>query len=329
MANQFGLGFDSTKKQKEDKPTNPTIQTRGIGSPSPLSPTPIYDATTNAIAGAMKILPVEARTWFRGVVPPLMDTILKRPRPKSEDQYPIGGENFTDSDIKNIDSAINSARTVGTKKDIKDFLDFTLQYLQDEGLPEKDVVDYNKQKNKGLVSYGNYFGVPKDIVTSNNPIMDTLGSFGYEVLPDGKIRVFDKYDSRNERLEKHLNKLNKEKETQDPLSVLWKQLKFSIKEDYLNRLKKEPSFLKELFTKPHSFFADLAQVIMNVVAENESTAKPIDFIYDPKTLEKYPTPIDSITGRRPKFGDMSKQNKKAEEVKKSAKNKNTKGKGKV
>lgn len=304
VVNKFGMGFDALEEIKNKMPSKPVDEpvkpTKGSGAASPF-----YDVTTNAIAEVMKILPTETRTWLRGVVPPLVDTVFNNPTPPSEQQYPIGGENFTISDVKNIDSAVRSAMT-------------------------KD-----KQKNKGSVGYGDYKkiqGKDDDFFSFkwDNPIAQTLGAFGYEVLPDGKIRVFDKYDSRNERTKQYLNKLNKEKETQHPLSLLWRDLKETIKENHWDAVKERPlAYFKELFTDPKNLFSDLAQITMNVVAENESTAKPVDFIYDPKTLKTYPTPIDEKTKLRPRFGDLSEQNNKIKKVKKSVKNKNVKGKGKV
>lgn len=307
VANKLGLGLNALEELQNKLPSKPVSSGLPISvmpidkftTPSNnLEPSPLYNATTDVIADGMRaLIPVKARTWLRGTVPPLIDAFTGNTTPPSDEQYPIGPENFTRGDIQNIDQTVQRAR----------------KRIQDNDRTVQRARKRTGGSNQGQTNYADYTKTTSkedpNIWEWDNPISNTLGAFSFEVLPDGRIRVFDKYDSRNERTQPYLNTLDEDSAKTSSLKLLWRDLKTIFKSGHKDfETEKPKSYFKMLFSDPERLFADLAQVTMNVVARNENSAKPIDFIYDPKTFQGFPTPLDDQTKKRPPFGSMAAKN---------------------
>jgi hypothetical protein len=276
MANQFGLGFDSIKKQEENMPTEPTIKTpAGMGTTTPASTLvfPKQNIIDDALGGAFGLLPTPTRAFLVGVGSNILDS--KTP---SEKRKPMPTSIWTESDAENFISAIKKAES-RLAKDGK---------VPDNGYVDYD--DYGRQKSKG------------NIFNYDNNLAKVTGGFHFTRLPDGKYRVTDRYNASNARNNINLAKIKKELETNPKAIVLIKQLAKAAAKQGIDIKENPIAYARQIVKDPQAILQPYAQEFLNLFAGDESTGTPIDFIIDPKTLEILDTPVDSVTGNRPKIG---------------------------
>lgn len=221
-----------------------------------------YDVLTDFVAQPLKILPLEARTYVRGVLPSFKDEVLGSKKIPTSEKSPIGGENFRKDEIGQINQAIsNSMRRLGRS--------------------DKGMVDYNDYDRQGKYNSENM-----------HPLAITLGRFSWEKLPNGDVRVFDTYDFQNSGRKKRVHAINQQKKREGLLPTVLGQLgKAAMKAPY-----------NAFNGGPNAIAKDVMGNMGMIFAGDEKTAKGVDFIYRPSTYETFHTPVIPETGKRPDYG---------------------------
>lgn len=166
-----------------------------------------YDVATDALAAASRVLPVELRTYARGIVPSVVDEITGSEKKPSLQQSPIGGENFRRSEIGDINQVISRSM---------------------ERLGRSD---------KGQVQYEDYQGL--------SGLSNSLGRFSWERLPDGNIRIFDVYDFANPERSSKAESLEKEKQDSGLALTVAKTMGERIKKEASRAVNNPVDFLTQ------------------------------------------------------------------------------------
>ena len=149
-----------------------------------------YDVATDAVGKVSQILPLEARTYLRGVLPSFKDEVLGSKKIPTSEKPPIGGEHFRRDEIGQINQTIsNSMKRLG-------------------------------RSDKGLVDYSDY-------AKGNRDLKISLGRFSWERLPNGDVRVFDTYDFQNRARSPRVAAINQQKKGEGLLPTILTQLKKS------------------------------------------------------------------------------------------------------
>ena len=113
-------------------------------------------------SGIQSLIPTNAKIFLETVIGNKKD--------------PITIKDFTKDEVKEIKNAILHSKQHGYKTGL-----------------------FNIQKNDNAVRYSNYPDVPNpsrltNTFTPQGRVATTLGQFGYEVLPNGDVKILDHYD---------------------------------------------------------------------------------------------------------------------------------------
>lgn len=219
-----------------------------------------YDVATDAVGKVSQILPLEVRTYLRGVLPSFKDEVLGSKKIPTSEKPPIGGEHFRRDEIGQINQTIsNSMKRLG-------------------------------RSDKGLVNYSDYPIGKRDLKIS-------LGNFSWERLPNGDVRVFDTYDFQNEYRSHKVAAITQQKKREGLVPTILTQLKKAATD--------APNHNSQ--GGPHQVVRDVMGNMGMIFAGDENTAKGVDFIYRPSTYETFHTPVNSETGKRPKYGSLQER----------------------
>tara|TARA_R100001460_G_scaffold103786_1_gene149123 strand:- start:491 stop:1084 length:594 start_codon:yes stop_codon:yes gene_type:complete len=132
---------------------------------------------------------------------PEVDPVFIVTQKNNDVDYKSGVESLIPTNVK-----IFLETVIGNKKDpitIKDFTKDEIAEIKNAILHSKKYGSktglFNIQKNDNAVRYSNYPDVPNpsrltNTFTPQGRIATTLGQFGYEVLPNGDVKILDNYD---------------------------------------------------------------------------------------------------------------------------------------
>jgi hypothetical protein len=115
---------------------------------------------------------------------------------------PLTEKDLSEEDLRNLHEAVANSRIRLKQKIESDDSEAGKKHKKqfDQGYGNVQYADYTQiPHGNGAIQY-----------REDNPMHDTLGRFGYQILPDGTIHVNDKYDFSNENRIKNVERFEKE-----------------------------------------------------------------------------------------------------------------------